>query len=127
MFKGIANLASLMRNAGEISGKMEEITQTLRDRIVVGSAGGEMVQVRMNGLSQVIQVSIDPLLMEKGDREMLENLLPAAINQALTKAKQAHLDAMKELTGGFELPGLDKMFQQFTGDEDTMPPSPSKP
>ena len=117
MFKGIANLASLMRNAGEITGKMEELSRALMEKTVVGSAGGELVLVQVNGLSQVVRVTIDPLLMDKGDKEMLETLLPAAINQALSKAKQLHLEAMKDLTGGLDIPGIEKMMERFTPEE----------
>lgn len=122
MFKGIANLASLLRNAGDFTGKMEGISQKLQERSVVGSAGGELVQVEMNGLAQVVRVSIDPLLFARGDREMLENLLPAAINQASAKAKQLHLEAMQELTGGLDLPGMDKMLARFSAGHDPAAP-----
>ncbi len=119
MFKGIAGLASLMRNAGEITGKMEEMSRVLMGKTVVGSAGGDMVVVHVNGLSQVVKVTIDPLLMAKGDKEMLEMLLPSAINQALTKAKQLHLEAMKDLTGGLELPDMGKMLERFSAENDS--------
>ncbi len=122
MFKGLGNLAALMRNASDISGKMEGISDALRDKTVVGSAGGDMVQVEMNGLSQVTKVSIDSVLIEKQDREMLETLLPAVINQAITKAKQLHVEAMRDLTGGIDLPGLEKMMQRFTGNENPEAP-----
>jgi DNA-binding YbaB/EbfC family protein len=113
VFKGLGQLASLMRGASEISNKMEGLTQKLAEQRVVGSAGGDMVRVEMNGLSQVTRVMIDPTLFPNGDREMLENLLPAAINQATTKAKELHVAAMRDLTGGLDLPGLDKLMSQF--------------
>lgn len=122
MFKGIANLASLMRNAGDLPAKMEELSKSLQDRTVVGAAGGELVLVEMNGLSQVTKVTIDPLLMERSDREMLENLLPAAINQASAKAKQLHLEAMQDLTGGLDLSGMEKMLERFSPGQDPTAP-----
>lgn len=113
MFKGLGQLASLMRGASEISGKLEGVTRSLQEQRVVGAAGGDLVRVEKNGLAQVTGVRIDPALFENGDREMLENLLPAAINQASVKAKELHVAAMRELTGGIELPGLDKLMSQF--------------
>jgi nucleoid-associated protein EbfC len=83
----------------------------------VGTAGGGMVLVEMNGLAQVTRVTIDPTLFPSGDREMLETLLCAAINQASAKAKEQHLEVMRELTGGMELPGLEKLMAQFSGEE----------
>jgi DNA-binding protein YbaB len=69
----------------------------------------------MNGLSQATKVTIDPLLVENQEIEMLEHLLPAAINQAMAKAKHLHLEAMRDLTGGIDLPGLEQMMQRFSG------------
>lgn len=114
MFKGIGNLANLMMNARHLGGKMEEIAQRLREERVIGSAGGQMITVHANGLGQVTQVLIDPSLECHNDRELIQDLLPAAINDAISKAKQMHIDAMKELTGGVEIPGLDKALQHFT-------------
>ncbi len=125
MFKGIGQLASLMRGASGISEKLEGITRSLQEKTVVGSAGGDMVRVEMNGLSQVTRVEIDPALFERGEREMLENLLPAAINQAAAKAKELHMVAMRELTGGMDLPGLDKLMSQFNMDD--LPESDKNP
>ncbi len=118
MFKGLGQLASLMRGASGISEKLEGITRSLHEKSVVGSSGGDMVRVEMNGLSQVTRVVIDPALFDGGDREMLENLLPAAINQAAAKAKELHMVAMHELTGGLELPGFDKLMSQINDGDD---------
>ena len=125
MFKSLSQMASLMRGAGEISKKLEALTQKLQSQRVVGSAGGDMVRVEMNGLSQVTRVEIDPLLLDNADREMLENLLPAAINQAAEKAKQLHVAAMGELTGGIDLPGFQQLLSPFSETPD--PESPGTP
>jgi DNA-binding protein YbaB len=61
-------------------------------------------------------VRIDPTLVDKGDREMIEDLLPAAFNAAQRKAKQLHTEAMQSLTGGIPLPGLQDALSQLTGD-----------
>lgn len=116
MLKGLGQLASLMRSASGLSGKLDETTRKLQEKRVVGTAGGDMVQVEMNGLAQVTRISIDPALFESGDREMVETLLCAAINQASGKAKEQHLEVMRELTGGLEIPGLERMMSQFTGE-----------
>jgi hypothetical protein len=58
---------------------------------------------------------VDPTLFTSGDREMLEELLPAAINQAQAKAKQLHRAAMQSMTEGLNLPGLDEALAQLSG------------
>ena len=115
MFKQLGNIASLMKQAQQMSGRMQEINEQLRGQRVEGCSGGGMVTVNANGLGEVLQVSIDPGLIESGDREMIEDLLPAAINDAVTKAKQLHADAMKSMTSDMDLPGLDDALDRFVG------------
>ena len=118
MFKGLGNIASLLKNAQNMGPKMEEISRELQSKTVAGTAGGEMVKVTANGLGQILKVEIDPLLEEKADFEMIRDLLPAAINQAVSKSKELHVEAMKSLTGGIPLPGnLDEMLNKFTSPE----------
>jgi len=113
MFKGLGNIASLMKNAGEISGRMGEVSEDLKSKRVQGVAGGGMVEVEANGLGQILKVKIDPLLIEKQDAEMIEDLLPAAVNDAIAKSKSLHVESMQELTGG--IPGLEQAMSQLTG------------
>jgi DNA-binding YbaB/EbfC family protein len=119
VFKGIGNLANLgalMKQAQEIGGKMQALQEELKVRRATGSAGGGLVEVEVNGLGEVLGVRIDPSLVAKGDGEMIEDLLPAAINAAQRKAKQIHMEAMQALTGGITLPGLQDALSQMTGD-----------
>ncbi len=117
MLKGLANIGNLMRQAQEMGGRMQEINSQLGARRVVGSAGGGMVEVEMNGLGQVLRLTIEPSLVERNEREMIEDLVPAAVNEASQKAKELHVDAMKSLTQGIEVPGLDAALAKFTGNE----------
>ena len=64
------------------------------------------MEVDVNGLAEVLAVRIDPSLIEKGEREMIEDLLPAAFNAAQAKAKQMHAEAMQSLAGGLPIAGL---------------------
>jgi DNA-binding YbaB/EbfC family protein len=115
MFKNLANLGSLMRQAQEMGGKMQEVSDRLKSQKVVATAGGGMVEVEMNGLGQMLRLVIEPELVEKNEREMLEDLIPAAVNDAIQKAKQLHVEEMKSLTNGLELPGLDSAIAKWTG------------
>ena len=65
MFKELGNLASLMKNANQIGGKMGAMSEELKGKRVTGSAGGGMVEVEANGLGQILKVKLDPSLVEK--------------------------------------------------------------
>ena len=115
MFKGIGNIASLMKTAQQMGGKMQQVNDQLKAARVTGSAGGGMVEIEANGLGEVLRAKIDPAILETGDAEMLEDLLPSAINQAQAKAKQMHRDAMQSMTEGLNLPGLNEALDQIAG------------
>lgn len=109
MFKDLGNLMSLLKNAQEIPAKVQAMTTQLRAQRAEGTAGGGMVTVELNGLSEAVSCHVDPSLIgEGGDRELLEDLLVAAINQAVTKARIMHAEAMQDVTGGMNLnlPGM---------------------
>ncbi len=119
MFKGLGNIGNIMKQAQEMGGKMQQLSDELKTKRVVGSAGAGMVEVEANGVGEVLAVRIDPALIEKQDRELLEDLLPAAMNAAQQKAKALHAEQMQTLTGGLNLPGMD----QILGGVGTEPPS----
>ena len=114
MFKGIGNIASLVRQAQQMGGKMKLVQEQLKSQRAKGTAGGGMVEVEVNGLGEMLRLHIDPALMQNQDREMIEDLVPAAVNQAQAKAKQLHVEAMQSMTEGLDLPGLDEALSQFT-------------
>jgi DNA-binding YbaB/EbfC family protein len=116
MFKGLGNLANLgglMKQAQEMGAKMKELTETLKTKKVTGSAGAGLVEVDANGVGEILAVRIDPELFAKQDREFVEDLLPAAINNAQDKAKAFYAEQMNSLTGGLNLPGLGEALGQF--------------
>lgn len=117
MLKGIGNIASLMKTVQEMGGKMQEVNDKLKAARVTGMAGGGMVEIEANGLGEVLRTKIDPTLLESGDAEMLEDLLPAAFNQAQTKAKQLHQESMQSVTEGLNVPGLDEALRQMTNQQ----------
>jgi len=115
MFKGLGNIGNLMKQAQEMGGKMQELTESLKTKRVVGSAGAGMIEVEANGLGEALAVRIDPALIEKQDRELLEDLLPAAFNAAQQKAKALHAEQMQSLTGGLNLPGMENLLDGLGG------------
>jgi hypothetical protein len=118
VFKGLSNLANfgaLVKQAQEMGGRMQAMQDELRTRRVTGSSGGGLVEVDMNGVAEVLAVRIDAALVEKRDREMIEDLLPAAFNAAQQKAKQLHAEAMQSIAGGLPLGGLQDALSQLSG------------
>ena len=120
MFKGLGNIAQLLKQAHTIGPKMEKINEELTNKRVSGSAGGGMVTVHANGHGQILSIDVDPMLIEKGDVEMVKDLLPAAINQAAAAAKQLHVESMQSITGGMQLPGMEDAFKQIAGGLDEL-------
>jgi len=118
MFKGLSNLGSIIKQAQQLGGQMQGLGEKLKERRASGAAGGGLVEVEINGLLEILECKIDPSLVDGGDREMIEDLVAAAVNQAITKGKQLHAEAMKDLTSGLELPGLQDALAQVTGEEE---------
>ncbi len=120
MLKGLGNIASLIKQAQQMGGKLEQLASTLRAQRAEGTAGGGLITVEVNGLGEVLRCTIDPSIA--ADREMIEDLLPAAANQALGRAKTLHAEAMKSLTQGVDMSGFGDVLAQLSGGE---PPGPN--
>ena len=114
VFKGLSDLGSMLKQAQAMGSRMKEMNENLRDVRAVGNAGGGLVEVEVNGLGEMLRLSIDPSLLEKQDLELLEDLVPAAANQAQAKAKEQHAQVLKELTGNMDIPGLGDAIQSLT-------------
>ena len=115
MFQGLGNLSSLWKQASQLSGQFEKLGEELKKRQTTGTSGGGMVEIELNGALEVLRCKIDPQLVAGGDRELLEDLLVAAMNQAVTKGRQLHTDALKEITGGLQLPGIREALEKISG------------
>ena len=118
MFKSLGNIAAMMKQAQQMGGKLEEVNQKLEAARVTGESGAGLVSVEMNGLGEVIQVSIDPTLFEKQDTELMEDLVRAAVNAAKEKTKEVHARLTQEMTAGMNIPGLEQALEQFGNQAD---------
>ena len=105
MFNNLGNLADLMRNAGKLQETVQKATESLGQLQVEGNAGGGVVTATANGRLELVSVRIDPKLLADGDAELLEDLVTAAVNNALGKAREAAAKSLSSLAGGFPLPG----------------------
>jgi len=111
LFRGLGNLMSLLRNASQLSQRMEQLTQQLQQHRVEGTAGGGIVRVECDGTGQLVRCRVDPSLLGEENRELLEDLLVAAANEALNKAREYMAQATQEQMGTM-LPGLQEMLSQ---------------
>jgi nucleoid-associated protein EbfC len=108
MFKGLGQLGSILKNATEIQGRIQEMQENLKRHKYSGSAGGGMVTVEMNGQHQLMSCRIEESLFASGDREIIEDLVVTACNQALDKAREGAAAEMAKVTGGIGMPGLEE-------------------
>ncbi|PKL96094.1 MAG: YbaB/EbfC family nucleoid-associated protein [Gammaproteobacteria bacterium HGW-Gammaproteobacteria-8] len=97
-----ASIAQLMQQAQKMQENLKQAQQELAQLEIVGEAGAGMVEIRMNGRHEVRSVKIDAGAME--DREMLEDLLAAAFNDAVNRIQEANQDKLSGLAGGLPLP-----------------------
>ena len=101
--KGMGNM---MKQAQKLQSKMLRLQDELAEKTVETTAGGGMIKVVANGRQQVVSISIDKEVVDPEDVEMLQDLVLAAVNDALTKAQEMVSGEMSKLTGGFNLPGM---------------------
>jgi DNA-binding YbaB/EbfC family protein len=102
------DLGGIFQQAQQLQEKLAGVQQELAKRTVEASAGGGMVTAVVNGKLEIERIRIEPELLQKPDREMLEDLIAAAVNQALRAAQKMVAEEMAKVTGGLglKLPGM---------------------
>ncbi|HEY8350387.1 MAG TPA: YbaB/EbfC family nucleoid-associated protein [Clostridiales bacterium] len=103
---GGANMNNLMKQAQKMQRDMEKLQAELQERIVEATAGGGAVKVVATGKKEIKEITIDPDVVDPDDVEMLQDLILAAVNEALRKAEEMVSSEMAKLTGGLGLGGL---------------------
>jgi len=101
--KGMGNM---MKQAQKLQSQMMKLQEELADKTVESSSGGGMVTVVANGRQQIVSIQIENEVVDPDDVEMLQDLILAAINDALAKAQEMVSSEMGKLTGGLNIPGL---------------------
>jgi nucleoid-associated protein EbfC len=109
--KGLGGFTEIFQQAGRLREEVKRIQEGMATKTVEGTAGGGMVKVTANGRQEILSVDIDPEAMKLNDREMLQDLVRAAVNQALKASQELMTDEMKKLTGGFGLGSLASLFK----------------
>lgn len=100
------NMGNLMKQAQEMQERLGKIQEEAETKTVEASAGGGMVTITANGGMKITKIVIDPEVLKSEDPEMLQDLLVAATNEALRKAKELMAEEVKGLTGGLGIPGM---------------------
>lgn len=101
--KGMGNM---MKQAQKLQSKMLKLQDELADEKVEASAGGGMVKAVANGKQQIVTIQIEKEVVDPDDVEMLQDLVLAAVNDALIKSQEMVTEKMSKLTGGMNIPGL---------------------
>ncbi|AAN51530.1 YbaB/EbfC family nucleoid-associated protein [Leptospira interrogans] len=110
MFDKIKNFSEILSNMGSFREKMEEVKKRIASIRVVGDAGAGMVTVTASGEGQITNVFINKQLFDADDNKMLEDLVMAATNDALKKAKEATAYEFQSASGGLDFSEISKMF-----------------
>lgn len=100
------NMNKMMKQVQEMQKKMMQTQEELKNKTVEATAGGGVVKVTANGHNQILNVTIDPAAVDPDDVEMLQDLVTAAVNEALRKAQELMTKEMGKITGGMNIPGL---------------------
>jgi len=100
------NMAELMKQAQQFQQQLSRIQEELGAKTVTGSAGGGMVTATVNGRSELVDIVIEPEVVNRNDIGMLQDLVRSAVNDGLVKAKQLGQSELGKLTGGMSIPGL---------------------
>jgi DNA-binding YbaB/EbfC family protein len=102
----VKDLSGMMKQAQKLQAKMMAMQAELGNRTVSAQAGGGMVEAVVNGRQELLTLRIDPEVVVAEDVEMLQDLILAAINEALNRSREMMAAEMSQLTGGMQSPGL---------------------
>jgi DNA-binding YbaB/EbfC family protein len=103
MSKGFGNI---VKQAQQMHARIAQLQEEMAGKTVEASSGGGMVNVVMNGKQEILSIRIDPEVVNREDIEMLQDLIAAALNEAIRKSQEMMTEEMKKITGGLSIPGL---------------------
>ncbi|GKV70410.1 nucleoid-associated protein [Sporosarcina sp. NCCP-2716] len=104
--RGMGNMQGMMKQMQKMQKQMAEAQEKLGDERLEGTAGGGMVKVIVSGDKKVVDVVVDPSVIDPEDAEMLQDLIIVATNDAMEKADELTNSTMGQFTKGLNLPGM---------------------
>ncbi|MEN8687445.1 MAG: YbaB/EbfC family nucleoid-associated protein [Desulfuromonadales bacterium] len=99
-------IGNIMKQAQQMQRRMAELQEELENKQVEASAGGGMVTAVVSGKQQLLDLKIEPAVVDPEDVEMLQDLITAAVNEAIKQSQQMAQEEMAKVTGGLNIPGL---------------------
>ena len=106
MGKGPSNMNAMMRQAQKMQEDMTALQEDLDSREYDISAGGGVVNIKINGKKEILNIEIKPEIVDPDDIEMLQDILTAGINEAIKKVETTNTEEMSKITGSLNIPGL---------------------
>ncbi|MBQ9921916.1 MAG: YbaB/EbfC family nucleoid-associated protein [Clostridia bacterium] len=106
MGKGPSNMNAMMRQAQKMQEDMTALQEDLDSREYDISAGGGVVNIKINGKKEILNIEIKPEVVDPDDIEMLQDILTAGINEAIKKVETTNSEEMSKITGSLNIPGL---------------------
>ncbi len=103
---GFGNMNKMMKQVQKMQGEMAKIQSELEEKSYEATSGGGVVKVVVNGKNEILNINIDPEVLDPDDVEMLQDLILAATNEALKKAQETMAAEMNKLTGNMKIPGM---------------------
>jgi DNA-binding YbaB/EbfC family protein len=104
--KNFGNMGNIMNQAKKIQERLAMVQEEMALKTIDGSAGGGMVTVTANGRQEIVSLKIEPEVVNPEDIEMLQDLVQAAVNDALRKSQEMVQQEMSKITGGLKIPGM---------------------
>ncbi|MGE4282779.1 MAG: YbaB/EbfC family nucleoid-associated protein [Clostridia bacterium] len=105
-FPGMGNMNNMIKQAQKMQKDMAKMQEELEQKTVEASAGGGAITVKVSGKKQIEEIKINPEVVDPDDVEMLQDLIMAAVNEAMRKADEMAASEMGKITGGMNLPGM---------------------
>lgn len=106
MFDGLKDMGKLLKQAKEMKSKMKQVQDELKKLRVTGTAANDKIKVVVSGELDIVELKIDPSLLDPNQASSLERAVVNAINDATTKAKAVATQRLTEVSGGLDIPGL---------------------
>ena len=108
--KGIPGMGNIMKQAQQFQSKMAKLQEELGEKTIEASSGGGMVTVVANGRQEIESIRVDPEVVDPDDIDMLQDLILAAVNEALNRSREMVNEEMGKLTKGLNLPNIPGLF-----------------
>ena len=106
----VPGFEDMLKQAQAFTQRLAQLKADLAREVVSASSGGGMVTAEANGRGQLLKVTIEKQVADPEELEMLQDLVVAAVNQALQKAKELAAEKTRQLTGGLPIPGIEELF-----------------